>query len=227
MGLLDRMRRLTIARIESFLTTAEDPEIIFPQLVREMEDQVRAATEAEAKAMASVKSIQREIDQLKAKVDRLQKGAQLAMDKADEVTARDAVTAQIAVEGDLKRKEDALPRTQAAYSDAREGRKQLQAQLEELRAKKDEILTRARVSKTQKKVQKTVQGPAGSSRSILDAVSQMESKIDETEAELEVQKELSGQGGGASLEKRLADLEKSSSVEDRLEALKQKAGKAK
>ena len=75
-----------------------------------------------------------------------------------------------------------------------------------MREKKDEIVSRARMAKTQKKIHKTVHGKAGSSRSILDTASHLETKIEESE----------------SLEKRLKDLEKSSNVEDRLAALKQK-----
>ena len=60
MGLIQRIRRLTVARIENFLNTVEDPEVIFPQLVREMEDQVRAAISAETKALTALKAAERE-----------------------------------------------------------------------------------------------------------------------------------------------------------------------
>jgi len=93
--------------------------------------------------------------------------------------------------------------------------------LEELRAKKDEILSRARVAKTRKKVEKTVSGPADSSRSILDAVARLEGKVEEDEAALEVRREM-GREKGQSLDKRLAELETSDSVEQRLAELRKK-----
>ena len=224
MGLIARLKRLTTSRIEVFLSTVEDPETIFPQLVKEMEGQVRAAVDAESKAMASVKGAEREVGQVKERLERMQKGAQLAMDKDDEATAREAVSAQIGLEGELVRKEDALARARTSLDDARSARKQIQDQLQELRDKKEEIVTRARIAKTQKKVEKTVTGPVASAESILDSVSQLESRVEETEAELDVQRDMSTSAGGSSLEKKLKDLETSSDVDDRLAALKKKAG---
>jgi phage shock protein A len=225
MGFIKRIQRLTVSRIESFLSTAEDPEILFPQLVKEMEGQVRSATEAEAKAMASVKGAERDLKQANDKLERMKQGAQLALDKGDEDTAREAIAAQMNIEQEVERKTENLARAESAHADARNARKQIQQQLDEVRAKKEEILARARVAKTQKKVQQTVHGPVTSAKSILDAVAQMEAKVDETEAQLEVQREISSSGGGGpSLEKRLKDLEKTAGVEERLAALKKKVG---
>ena len=226
MGLIARLQRLTVSRIETFLTSVEDPELLFPQLVKEMEGQVRAATDAAAKAMAAVKAAQREVAEAQGRLDRMQKGAELALNKGDEATAREAVSAQINLEADLKRRQEAQARCQTAQEDAREARKQIQAQLEELRAKKDEILTRARVAKARKRVERTVQGPIGSAKSILDSVAQMESKVEEAEAELDVRREMGKGAGGPSLDKRLQQFEKDEEVEKRLAALQKKMGGA-
>jgi len=222
MGFFQRLHRLTVARIEELLSTVEDPEILYPQLIREMEDKIREATVAEASAMASVKTGQREISELKIKVERMRKGSELAMGRGDEATARDALAAQIKLEADLKRREEQLPRLEQSVELARNSRKEVQSQLDEMREKKDEIVSRARMAKTQKKIHKTVHGKAGSSRSILDTASHLETKIEESESQLEIQREMTSESGGGSLEKRLKDLEKSSDVEDRLAALKQK-----
>ena len=222
MGFFQRLHRLTVARIEELLSTVEDPETLYPQLLREMEDKVREATAAEASAMASVKTAQREVAQLETKVERMRKGAELAMAKGDEATARDAVSAQVKLEADLKRRAEQVPRLEQSVEQARNSRKEIQSQLDEMREKKDEIVSRARMAKTQKKIHKTVHGKAGSSRSILDSASQLESKVEESESQLEIQREMTSEAGGGSLDKRLKDLEKSSSVEDRMAALKQK-----
>jgi len=49
MSIMARLKRVTVGRMEAFLTSVENPETVFPQLVREMEEQVRLATDAEAK----------------------------------------------------------------------------------------------------------------------------------------------------------------------------------
>ena len=226
MGFIKRIQRVTVARIEAVLSTVEDPEILFPQLVKEMEDQVRVATEAEAKAMASVKGAQRELQQVNDKLERMKQGAQLAVDKGDEATAREAIAAQMNLESEAKRKAGALERAEATYADAKNARKQTQQKLDEVRTKKEDILTRACVAKTQKKIQQTVHGPVSSAKSILDAVAQMESKVEETEAQLEVQSEITQDSTGLSLEKRLDQLETEAGVEEHLAALKKKVGES-
>ena len=224
MRLIRRIRRITTARIESFLSSIEDPELVFPQLVREMEDQVRAATEAEAQAMASVKLAQRELDEARQRVDRLGNGALQAMKQSDEATAREAIEAQVEAEQSLTRKDAALERAQSVSAQAREVRERTAAQLDELRGKKEEILNRARLAKTQKAIDKTVHGKAVSTGSILDAVERLERQVEADEADLEVRRDLAGGGAGASLDKRLASLETKAEGASRLAALKQRRG---
>lgn len=221
MGILNRLHRLSVGHIEAFLSSVEDPEVIYPQLIREMEERVRSATAAEAHAIAAVKTTERELSDLKVKVARMGKGAKLAMDKGDEKTAREALAAQIDTESKLPTREELLAKTRSASERATEARKAIVSQLEELRAKKDEILTRARAAKNQKRVMKTVSGKVSSSASLMDEASRMETSVEQAEVELEVQKEVAaGQSGGASLDRKLKDLEKSSSVDERLAALK-------
>ena len=224
MGLISRIRRLTVSRIENFLNTVEDPEVLFPQLVREMEDQVRAAISAETKALASQKAAERDSAQIRQKLERLTRGAEIAVEKGEDETARDAVKAQIALESDLKIQDDAVSRAERAYQDARSARMQIEEQLEELRTKKNEILTRARIASTQKKIEKTVSGRASSANSILDAVVRLESKVEEAEAELDIRRSMDTGGATPSLERRLDELEQNDEIEKRLAALKKKIG---
>ncbi|HAS83133.1 MAG TPA: hypothetical protein DCS43_10790 [Verrucomicrobia bacterium] len=223
MSVLKRIHRLTVSRIENFLATVEDPEVLFPQLIREMEGQVRSATEAEAKALANLKATQRSLDDVQEKLERMGQGAELAITSGDESTAREAVEAQIKLESVLKTKTEALERAKETCEQAKTAREDIQRQLETLRDKKDEVLTRARVAKSRQKVEKTLLGPVSSSASILDAVANLESRIEEAEAHIEVRREMGHGIGKPSLDKRLGDLAQMSEIEKRLAALKQKA----
>jgi phage shock protein A len=222
MGLINRIRRLTIARIESFLNTVEDPEILFPQLVREMEDQVRAALSAEAKALAASKAAERDAGYVRQRLDRIMRGAEIAVDKGDSKTAREAVKAQMALESDLKRHDDAVARAGRAYEDARAARMQIEKQLDELRARKNEMLARARLAKTRRRIEKTAGGRVSSTASILDAVAHMEDRIEEAEAELDIRRGLGEGEASPSLEQRLGDIERDGEVEKRLAELKRR-----
>ena len=103
----------------------------------------------------------------------------------------------------------------------------IEEQLEELRTKKNEILTRARIAKTQQKIEKTVSGRASSTASILDAVMRLEGKVEETEAELEIRRGMDKDGVSPSLERRLDELERDGEIEKRLAELKKRISASK
>ena len=223
MNLFKRMMRITSANIEAFLSSIEDPETVFPQLVREMEEQVGKATDAEAQALTALKMAERNRDAAQAQVAKMQSGAELAMKNSDEATAREAIAAQLEQEKSLKLKTEACERARQSYENARDIRVEIREKLDELRSKQDEILTRARLAKSQKKINETVQSPVGSSDSILASIERLEGKVEQEEAELEVRRELDGNGKTErDLEQRLDQLETDQEVEQRLAALKSK-----
>ena len=226
MGLFKRLHRITVGRIEAFLSRVEDPELVFPVLLKEMQEQLEAATEAEAKAIVTLKGCEREVKRHGETVSRYGSGALQAIKKGDEGTARQAVTAQIEAEKAAELSERNLEIARQSLDRANMNRQRIQQQLDELRSKKNEILTRARVAKVQKKIQATVNGSTGSTDSILDAVARLEAQVEETEAELEIQASLTGEGtAGPSLERKLEELDQEAAIEKRLAELREKAAK--
>lgn len=224
MGLFKRLHRVTVGRIEAFLSRVEDPELVFPVLVKEMEQQLVAATEAEAKASATLKGCEREVGKHAQTIDRYGNGALLAIKQGDEETARQSVKMQIDAENASELSKKNCEVAQQSLERARISRERIQKQLEELRAKKEEILTRARVARVQKKIRATVNGSVGSSDSILDAVARLEAQVEETEAELEIQANLAGESTASpSLERRLDELSREAEIERRLTRLRENA----
>lgn len=225
MGLFTRLHRVTIARIESFFDRVEDPEVMFPQLVREMEEQLREATDAEAKAAAALKGAQRELENARERIEKLGRGAQLAVKGGDETTAREAVSAQIDAERTAASAGENVERAKKTAAHASAARKRIQQQLEELRSRKEEIITRSRVAKTRQNIQQTVSGAGGGTDSILDAVARLEAGVEEAEAELEIQAAVVGDSTvSPSLEQRLDDLDRDAEIEKRMEQLRKQVG---
>lgn len=226
MGLFKRLHRITVGRIEAFLSRVEDPELVFPVLIKEMQEQLEAATEAEAKAIVTLKGCERDVNRHSETVSRYGNGALLAIKQGDEGTARQSVQAQIEAEKAAELSQRNLEIARQSLDRAQMNRQRIQQQLDELRSKKNEILTRARVAKVQKKIQATVNGSTGSTDSILDAVARLEAQVEETEAELEIQASLTGEGtAGPSLERKLEELDQEAAIEKRLAELREKAAK--
>lgn len=222
MGLFKRIHRITVGRIETFLDRAEDPELIFPVLMEEMEKQLKAATEAEAKASAALKAAQRDLKRQQEKADRFGRGAAQALRKGDEETARMSVEAQIDAEKNLAVAQHNVDSATDSLDHANAARRRIQQQIDELRTRKEDILTRARIAKTQKKIQRTVSGSAGSTDSILDAVARLEAGVEQAEAELEIQAGMTGAlASTPTLERRLRQLDHDNEVDARLSQIRQ------
>lgn len=223
MNLIKRMVRISNARIESFLSSVEDPELMFPQLVREMEEQVKVAIESEAQVLTAVKTAERAVTETRTKIQRMETGASSAMQNQDVDTAREAIAAQLELESTLARRTESYDRAQAGYQNARVVRLQTQEKLEEIRGRRDELISRARLAKSQKKIERTIHSPLAATDSILDTIERMETQVEQAEAELAVEREIRGNAPATtSLENKLNKLATDSEVESRLNELKKK-----
>merc|ERR1719487_2762889 len=102
-----------------------------------------------------------------------------------------------------------------------ESMKDLEAKMTEAKAKKDQIIARARTAKAATKVNDMIAGVgAGSSMAAFDRMSE---KVEQLEAEADVSKQLAlsgGTGAGTTIDQQFKALESGSQVDDELEAMK-------
>ena len=221
MGKIDRLKRITMARIEAFLDTLEKPEYILPLLVKEMACQVEEAANAKVKALSAVKGARRRLDESSGKVLRLENGAKLAVQAADMDTARQAVAAQIEAEKKLERCRAELEQAEKAYQSAVAVCTQLANNLEELKAKKTELLKQHRQQQLSKQLQeKYTLSVIESGNDLFDAIARMEEKIEQQQIQLEVQSELTKTLGIGFNEERVKKLERDAEVDQRLSEIK-------
>jgi phage shock protein A len=101
----------------------------------------------------------------------------------------------------------------------------LEAKIMESRAKKEQMVARARTAQSTQKVNDMLGGITG--KTSMDAFTRMEEKVEALEAAAEVSAEMGSIGGKAlpgsaesSIEKQFAMLEASSSVDDELKRMK-------
>lgn len=212
MKLIERLKRITMGRIEVFLDSVEKPEHVLPQLVRQMEKQISVAANAEAKALGAVKGAQRKFDEAAGRLLRLTEGASLAC-KANELElARHAIAAQIQAEKDVLILRTPLERAELAYQNASGARKQFVTNLNELKQRKDELISKSRHADLQTK--KTV-----ATDDILEAVARIEAKVDVAVAEFEIRNEISKKLGLSFDEHKVIELERNDEVERRLKEI--------
>lgn len=225
MGLIRRLKRITMARIEAFLESIETPERVLPQLVEELAGAVREAANAEAKALSAVKAAQRRLDQAVGKAARMQETARLALEIDQDVdTARRALAAQIDADRDAAARRDGLARAEEAYRDAAGVRAQIQAQLGELKARGDAILARGRVTRIRRQAQGLDgRGPARDGN-LLDTIARLEAAVEadvlEADATGAAARRLHGEDLGAQIDR----LDRDAEIDRRLADMKRKTG---
>jgi len=221
MGRISRLKSITRSRIEAFLASLEDPEVILPQLIKEMEDRAREASRAEAKALSAVKGDRRRLDTALGRVIRFKEGAVLAVEVDEIDTARQAIAAQIQAEKEVEKCRNDLAVSESAYNSAGQVRRQLRQNLIELRLKKNDILTRSREIRSQKSSNKKLGDLSrDASKNILDIVAKMESKIEEAEGEIEIKDEIARTLGVSFPYERVRVLESDAEVDRRLTEIK-------
>ena len=221
MGKIDRLKRITMGRIEAFLDSLEKPEYILPQLLKEMGRHVTEASNAKAKALSAVKSARRRLDEANGRVFRLENGAKLAVQADDTETARQAIAIQIQAEQQSQERRAELELAEKAYQSASAVCTQLAANLTELKEKKTALLKQHRQQQLTKQLQKKyTQSIIEPGKDILDVIARIESKIEQQQIELEVQTELTRTLGVSFDQERVQKLEHHAQVDERLNKIK-------
>jgi phage shock protein A len=218
-GLIRRLKRITASRIEAFLKTVETPEVVFPQLIREMQSRIEDAMKAESKAMSALQADQRRLDESIGRSIRLERGAEMALRYGDEALAREALVEQIRVDRMIDDQRVALLQSEAAMLRAREGRVHLQSLLAELNRRKKDILAKARSVGDAAQVGLRTGKIRASAAAVLDAVSRMKPTDDKNEISNVTGGELPD-ASDRSLEGRLRALEREAEIERRLASIR-------
>ena len=218
MGQIERLKRITKARIEAFLDSLERPEVVFPQLIKELSAKLKEAVNAEAKSLSAVKADQRRFDEASGMVLRFGKAAELAVNSGDIDTAKHAISAQIRAEQKLDGSKKSLERSESAYTAARQVRVQFQENLNDLNARKNEILKRHRCAELHKQMMHVPKTDKQfSCSSIIEAVARMEAKVELDESRIEIQNEISKTLGSTFTVEKIANEDE---VDRRLNELK-------
>jgi phage shock protein A len=204
MGLLSRLSSISTGKLLAFLEEAEHPETMLPQLLTELSNHQKALRQAEAKSLAAVKAAQRKLDEMQGRANRYERGAELALKKGDETTAREALREQLNIEKNLPPLLKQVQQAQQILDNVRLQSATLATQIDAIQ----EQGKRLNILKTQPAAN-TTPNPR-----LLDQVARMEEKTTQQELTAEAQRELLQHK--PSLEERILKLE----VDERLNNLK-------
>jgi phage shock protein A len=178
---------------------------------------------------AEVTATQRRLMKQKEQCDAMAKDwyerAQLALQKGNEELAREALNRRQVQTDEALDLGKQLEVQAASIDKLYEGMQMLEKRILESKAKKDQMVARARTAQTTQKVNDMLGGITG--KTSMDAFSRMEEKVEALEASAEVSAEMGSVGGNmlpgsaeSSVEAQFRMLEANSSVDDELNKMK-------
>src|SRR6266540_2126524 len=230
-SILGRIGQLVRANVNSMLDSAEDPERMLDQLVRDFTNNIAEAEEAVAQTIGNLRLIEDDAREARtASIDWLDKakaasrrgdqlrteGSTAEADRFDEL-AKIALRKQLSYETQASTLETQVAAQTELADKLKDGLNKLRAKREELVQKRDELVSRAKMARAQSQVQESLK-----SVSVMDPtseISRFEERIRRQEAQVRGREEVAA----SSLEEQFASLDDDAAeldVETRLAALK-------
>lgn len=225
MNLGERFVRLVKSNVNELMSNMEDPEKVLEQAVADMQRDLVKVRQSYAEVSASSKRMTEQIKLAEGEGAKWYARAQLAIEKGEDELAKEALTRrkqQLEMADNLKEQVD---QQQGSLTALYESMKELEAKMAEAKAKKDQIIARARTAKAATKVNDMLSGVGTSSS--MAAFDRMSEKVEQLEAAADVSKQLaasSSSGKGSTLDEQFKALESAGDVDDELAALKAAQG---
>jgi phage shock protein A len=230
-SILGRISQLISANINAMLDSAEDPEKMLDQLVRDFTNNIAEAEDAVAQTIGNLRMLEDDAKEAHAAATEWGDKAKAASKRADELRtagntseadkfdnlARIALSRQISYEEQAKTLDTQVASQTVIADQLKDGLNKLRVKREELVQKRDELVSRAKMAQAQEKVQTSLKEV-----SVMDPTSELsrfEEKIRRQEALVRGRDEVAA----SSIEEQFKSLEsdeQNAEVETRLAELK-------
>jgi len=215
MGIFSRFADIVNSNITSLLDKAEDPKKMVRLIIQEMEDTLVEVRSNSASLIAQKKELQRRITRTTNQAADWQDKAELALSKDREDLARGALSEKQKCDelagmlsNDMEQLEEQLNLLKSEVV-------QLQSKLDEARARQKSMVIRTETASSRLQVKKQLD--TGKVQSSLDKFEMYERRVEDLESQVEAH-----DIGSRTLNDEFAELAAQDSINDELEALKQK-----
>jgi phage shock protein A len=220
MSIFGRIRDILSANINAMLDSAEDPEKMADEYIRQLTAEEYEVKTSVASAMADASRLNRLEAQYGAETESWDQKAMKALSAGDEALAKAALARKVNASklyDEYKKQSDAQ---ESQVEQLQQALIQLQTRIGETRAKRDLIVAKKNRAATQEAIQRTVRGI--SNVSAIDKLDQLEDKVDRRLDQAEAMTKLDGD----TLDNKFRDLEKETEVDEALADLKRRMGQS-
>ena len=215
MGIFSRLKTLISSNVNDAISKAEKPEKMLNQLIIDMNTQLIESKKAVAMAIADEKKLERETLNQEAQAQEWERKAMLAVQTGKDDLAKEALLRKQEHDNASLEYRKQWEAQKASVDKLKEALRELQNKIEDAQRKKNLLVARAKRAEAQQKIQSTMSSMTGS-KTAFEAFDRMAQKVDQMEAQADAARELEDFSTGASLDRRFAELEKSSSSADLL-----------
>lgn len=232
-SIFGRITQLAKANINALLDSAEDPQKMMDQMVRDYNDNIAEAEQAIAQTIGNLRMIEDDYKEDEQAASDWGNKALAASNKADEFRtagnaadaakfdnlAKVAIQRQMQAESEMKTAEPTITSQREIVEKLKTGLNQMKEKRTELTSKRDELIARSKAAHAQNQVNEAVKAV-----NIMDPSSEIgrfEEKVRREEARVRGVAELASSSLDAQFES-LEDLGEQTEVEARLAALKAK-----
>ncbi len=188
MSLLGRLARAVRAQITSWVQESEDPEKILDQAVTDMQTDLIQLRQSVAQAIATQKRTERQCEQTKTVAKEWYNRAQLALQKGEELQARDALEQRQSRLNLCSQLMTHVDEQKSIVRQLKANMRQLETKIADARTRRDMYIARARSAEASQRIQAMI-GQVGS-RSQTSMIERMEDKVMALEAQAEAMAEL-------------------------------------
>lgn len=233
-SILGRIAQLTRANINALIDSAEDPERMLDQMIRDYTASISETEDAVAQSIGNLRMMEEDEREAVETAGEWGAKAAAAAAKARELRptspaeadrfenlARVALKRQIDFENQAKDLQPTIAQQTDVVGKLKDGMASMRGKLEELRTKRDELVSRAKIAQAQSQVHDALR-----SVDMTDPTSEIgrfEDKIRREEAKVAGQSELAASSLDAQFES-LDDVAEDAEVEARLAALNRPSG---
>lgn len=190
MAIFQRIGDLFKANVNDLIDKAENPEKMVKQIIIDMEEQVRDATQALGQAMASERQAFKQLEKAKEESAEWESKAKMALAAGNQELAKKALANKVQVDNNIGSFQESYDRIHAQTTELKGRVELLRSKLEEARTRQNMLIARAKMADVQKSVTTDLSGTDTSSA--FSKLERMERKVEGKEAEAEAFAEISG-----------------------------------
>jgi len=216
MGVFTRLTDIIQSNVLSALDKAEDPEKLVRLMIQEMEETLVEVRSAQAGFLGDKKALNRELNASNQSIDFWQQKAELALEKQRDDLAKSALVEKNKAIKNVENLNAELVKVDSALNKLKADVDNLQAKLNQAKAKQASIMKREETATSRLKVK--TQLHSEQINKALERFESVERKVDEIEAKVESY----DFGKAPSLQQQFDELEKNDEIEAQLAELKKK-----